>query len=872
VDRRWISVAPALALVVVIAVIDVALGSGVSIVPLLVIGPLLAATMTGPRRASLVGVLAVALAVALAIGNDAFPDRRFFVGVGTVAIGAVLGPVIAATRQRERAARRMAERDRARATLLARAGRLFETGDDPLMRLDDLAALAVPEMAGLCVIDLIGPDGLLRAAGTASSATGWAEQLTSSRTAHPIPPTGKHPAAVVARSSMPLLLRGITDRELVDWATSDEHLALMRALGYRSLVSVPLSARGTTVGTLSMVRFGDTDSFGPADLETAGDLARRAGLAIDHARLGRELGETEAELRTVLGALAEAVTVQGPDGGIVYANAAAARLLGFDSVAEMLDTPAGTMRDAWDVHDEAGHEVASEALPGRRALAGEAAPELLLQITHRETGERRWRLIKASPILDTSGRPRLAVNVIEDVTDLRRREFTQAFLARASKLLTASLDATETLENLAWSAVPELADWCAVDMPDDRGVLRRVATADRRPDRAQRDELVVGERRGERALRVGPPQVLRTGVSEFYPEVDEALLRQAARDDAQLARLREVGARSVLVVPMVGTAGVIGTITLGTIESRRRLTADDLALAEELGRRAGIAVEHSRIHGERSIIASTLQAALLPPRLPIVPGLTIAARFRAAGGGDTVGGDFYDLFALADDPTTWMVVMGDVTGKGPAAAAITSVARYAIRTAALYEHDPSRLLARLNHVLVHDDHGRRLCTAVCARVETGRPGGTAVTVACAGHPPPLLAGRDGGVRAFGEAGTLLGAFDDGHWTDTTMQLGEGDSLVLYTDGVTDTRGRTGRFGPDRLEQVVAGVAGRAADEVAEALDDALLRFQEGAQRDDVAVLVLQADGGGSGVASVTASGAGGVTDPAEDAGSSPAAA
>jgi serine phosphatase RsbU (regulator of sigma subunit) len=331
---------------------------------------------------------------------------------------------------------------------------------------------------------------------------------------------------------------------------------------------------------------------------------------------------------------------------------------------------------------------------------------------------------------------------------------------------------------------------------------------------------------------------MRTGVPEFYPQITDELLRSAAQDLHQLERLRRVGARSVLTVPMVAATGVIGTITLGTIESGRRLTVEDLALAEELGRRAGTAVEHARVHGERSETAATLQAALLPPRLPELPELAIAARFRAAGGGDTVGGDFYDLFPIAGEDRAWMVVMGDVTGKGAAAAAITSLARYAMRTAALYERDPSRVLQRLNHVLVHDDDRRRLCTAVCARVEP-RPGGTAVTIACAGHPPPLRTHRDGRVEAIGEPGTLLGAFEHGHWTDTAVELAPQESVVLYTDGVTDTRGAHSRFGIERLMDVVAAAAGRGADEVASALDDALLGFQEGPQRDDVALLVLQ---------------------------------
>jgi serine phosphatase RsbU (regulator of sigma subunit)/PAS domain-containing protein len=831
-------IVPALGLTLAIVAADTTLGESIILVPLLVLGPLLAAATTGPRGAAAIGSVAVAASLALGAENDLFGSARHLVAVSTVLVGAVLSTIVARSRDREHAARLATERGRLRADLLARAGELFETGTDPLGRLDAVSALPVPELADLCVIDLVGPDGVLRSAAVTSTVANAADEVRAMRYAHPVPPGSDHPVARVARTGDSLLLRRIRPDDRAIWATSPEHLELIRRLDYRSAVVVPLSARGRTVGTLAMIRLGRGLPFDDGDLRAAEDLARRAGLAIDHARLGTELGETESELHIVLEALTEAVTVQDRSGRIVYANAAAARLNGSPTVRAMLDTPIGDVMAEWDVRDEHGAPIPLERFPGRQALAGVEPAPLLMQLTHRETGEHRWRIAKATPVPGSDGAPRLAVNVVEDVTEQRRREFSMAFLARASKLLTASLDPAETLEKVAWAAVPELADWCAVDMPDERGRLRRVATADRSPERTRITSLVVRERSGDRTLPVGPPEVMRTGTSQFYPEITDDVLRAAARDMHQLEQLRAVGARSVLVVPMVAAAGVIGTITLGSIESGRRLTHEDLLLAEELGRRAGIAVEHSRVHGERSEVAATLQAALLPPRLPVVPELTLAARFRAAGGGNSVGGDFYDLFPLEGEPAAWMVVMGDVTGKGPAAAAITSLARYAMRTAALYERDPSRVLQRLNHVLVNDDHPRRLCTAVCARVEAA-PGRATVTVACAGHPPPLLTNGEGRVDAVGRPGTLLGAFEDGHWSDTTVELGPRDTLLLYTDGVTDTRGPDGRFGVERLEQVVAEAAGRDPDHLASVLDDALLRFQDGAQRDDVAVLALQ---------------------------------
>ena len=300
----------------------------------------------------------------------------------------------------------------------------------------------------------------------------------------------------------------------------------------------------------------------------------------------------------------------------------------------------------------------------------------------------------------------------------------------------------------------------------------------------------------------------------------------------------------------------IGVMTLGTDVSARVLGPAELELAQEVAVRAGVAVENARVHGVRAHIATTLQRSLLPPRLPAVPGMTIAARFRAAGEASEVGGDFYDLFAVDG---AWMVVIGDVTGKGPEAASITSLARYTMRTAAVYEESASGVLERLNAALVVDPDRRQICTVVAARIVSAPDGSVVVTVACGGHPAPfrLHGGRAEPVAA---AGPLLGAFETGRWPETAVRLGPGESLVLYTDGVTDTRGPAGRFGDDRLAGVLAGATDLDPDEIANRVDAALLAFEDGPQRDDVALLVIQA----TGVPASAAVRAGGSARPAAD--------
>jgi serine phosphatase RsbU (regulator of sigma subunit) len=419
----------------------------------------------------------------------------------------------------------------------------------------------------------------------------------------------------------------------------------------------------------------------------------------------------------------------------------------------------------------------------------------------------------------------------------RSSDLQQRFLASASKALASSLEVDATLERAAAAMAPDLADWCCVEVPDERGRLRRraiAAPADRRAHvAALRDAL------GRHPAGGVPEAVLRDGRPRLAAQLDDAALREWATGEAGIATVRGAGLRSLLAVPLMVAGRVTGVMTMGTDESARTLGATELDLAREIGVRAGIAVENARLHAARTHIATTLQRSLLPPRLPAVPGITLAARFRAAGEASEVGGDFYDVFGVEG---AWMIVIGDVTGKGPEAASITSLARYTMRTAAAYEPSPGAVLRRLNAALVVDPDRRQICTVAAARVAPRSDGSADVAVACGGHPAPFRL-HDGSAEAVAAAGPLLGAFERGHWPEAAVRLAPGDSLVLYTDGVTDTRSRTERFGAERLAGVLAGATGLEPDEVANRVDEALVAFEDGPQRDDVALVILRASGG-----------------------------
>jgi serine phosphatase RsbU (regulator of sigma subunit) len=329
--------------------------------------------------------------------------------------------------------------------------------------------------------------------------------------------------------------------------------------------------------------------------------------------------------------------------------------------------------------------------------------------------------------------------------------------------------------------------------------------------------------------------VLRTGESELYPDIPQ-LQPQTEDERARAPIVRALGMRSALVVPLTARGRTLGALTLATDLSGRRFDEQDLALAEELARRCATAVDNARLFSERAYIARTLQQSLLPSELPDIPGIEAAARFRPIGQGNEVGGDFYDLFESGRDG--WTVVMGDVCGKGPDAAAVTALARYTLRAAAMREHMPSRSLGLLNEALLRQRADRRFCTVAYGLLEP-TAGGARFGFASGGHPLPLLLRDDGSVEAVGEPGTLLGVVPDPTFEDRSLSLSPGDALVFYTDGVIEGRGGQPVLDEESLAGLVATCRGSGADSIAARVEEAALSAQNGSPRDDIAVLVLR---------------------------------
>ncbi|HEX5780396.1 MAG TPA: SpoIIE family protein phosphatase [Solirubrobacteraceae bacterium] len=703
-----------------------------------------------------------------------------------------------------------------------------------------VARLAVPEYADWCFVELLMPDGRIDRVVIEHADPSKREFIEEYDRRYPLDPDAPMGSPNVIRTGEPELMSDIPDEFWAAVAQDPEQERLMREVGIVSALVVPMRVRGTTIGDIALAYSVSGRRYTEDDLPRAQDLADRCALAIDNARLHTEARRSRDDLEAIVEGVADAVTAQSPDGRLVYANDAAVRLLGYASAAELLAAPLPEIRDRFEMLDDDGAGIPYEQLPGRRALAGERPPPLTVRYRQYGTGEDRWSRVQSTPVFDEAGSVRLAINVIEDITDIKRAEQGHRFLSRASHELARSLEYSETLRAVARLAVPAVADWCAVDvLVGDE--LQRVAVEHVDPARVSLAREVQERYPPDPASETGAYGVMRRGRAELYRDIPDELLVQAAVDEHHLELLRSVGLRSAIVAPMTLRDRVLGVVSFIAAESERRFDEHDLALAEDLALRAAAAVENARLFETASSIAHTLQTSLLPPVLPELPGMELAAAYRPAGQGYEVGGDFYDVFSTAEDQ--WYLVIGDVCGKGAEAAAVTALARYTIRAAAVQRSSPAVILRWLSDAMIQQSGGTgRFCTIACAHLDLARAPAQ-VTVACGGHPLPLLVRADRSSEEVGAPGTLLGMVPEPDLQDRTAELRRGDTLVLYTDGLTEAGAPERVWSPDELAAAAREAAGGPAAATVDGLVDATIGGLPRV-RDDVAVLALRASPNG----------------------------
>jgi serine phosphatase RsbU (regulator of sigma subunit) len=589
-------------------------------------------------------------------------------------------------------------------SLLIEAGVVMASSLDVATTMGQVAQLTVPRLADLCVIDLRDEDGSIRDVAVACADEELAHELERLRASYPLDPQGEHPVARVIQSGDPVLLPEMSSALLSSFAQGSKHAEFMIEHGYSSAVVAPLQARERTLGALSVLRLGGGRPYGKEDQGLVLELARRAALAIDNARL---------------------------------------------------------------------------------------------------------------------------------FSELHRVQIAESFMAEASRVLASSMDYGETLKRVTQLVVPQIADWCAIDLVSEQGEIERVAAHHADPARLALAERLDRDYRPTLDEPLGVPEVIRTGEARIFTDIKPEALAGYARDSRHLELLSAVGATAVIIVPMIGAAGTIGAITLVSSESAHKLSPADLALAERLARRAGTAVENARLYTERSRIAHTLQQALLPESLPTVPGAEIEARYYAAGELNEVGGDFYDV--LEHGTERWLLMIGDVCGKGPRAAGVTALARHTLRAAAISGQTPPEMLGTLHRALRRQPPGADLCTVCLVTMErTAERARLEVTLA--GHPPPLLISPDGQAHPIGQTGTLLGVLDSIEFTETGAELRPGETLLLYTDGVPEAGRADSRLGEDGLIELCRKAPALSLGELLERIERAALEHAEEGLGDDLALL------------------------------------
>lgn len=813
-------------LLVACCVLSIALGQDIRLISILVVPPLVAGLSTTPRLTALVAALS--LAAAIALGSTEVTElfsTAHSLRVAVVAMACALAIQTAVLRERDlRTRRRLVLINASRDQLESASG--VEEALSSLCR-----AVIAADFAEFAILDLQLPDGEhVRIVERGEAA----EHLRINPRDKPTAATESYQQEVLRGG--PLLLRESPDA-LIDGLFTGEDLAHLK--------HVHMIIKPVTVGELRAVYFlvcpDPQPAWGEAEITQIASLARAAAQRARSDQLIDRITHAQQELRTsrdevsaIVGGIASGIIAQQPDGEIVYANDVAARMLDWEDAESMIGANFSDVLGRIILRNEDGEPSDASRVPSRRALRGEDNPTELFRYIIKSTGEELWMFVRSSAIFDATGEPTLAIAVIEDNTARKRNELSNNFLSDASKLLSESLDFDSAVAAIARAAVPAMADWCTIELAQPGGKIETIAVAHGDPSleatvRKFRADFPVSE-----SDDFGPAKAIHTGSADLYETMDMERAREIYDDDARAEAVRDLLPRTSMVAPISVHGRPIGSIMLAMARPGARYTQFDLETAIELGRRAGITLDNARLHTERMRMLSSLQKSLIPAELPELDGMKLSATFRPAERDAEVGGDFYDAFTLSDGSSA--LVIGDVCGKGPEAAALTALARYTIRAAAMDETDPQAILERLNGALLEQVTDGRFVTVSMTRISRGEDGLTMESVS-AGHPLPLVTGS-GPPRPIGEPGTLLGVVPDPDLPMVRDVLLPSESLVLYTDGLS-----AGQTTDDTLYalELLGSISMNGAADGAQQINLAAIARQSEPNRDDVAILVARAD-------------------------------
>ena len=401
----------------------------------------------------------------------------------------------------------------------------------------------------------------------------------------------------------------IIDAEIVDDLRNETRFRDTKMLTDHGVISgmgVVIPGRDTPFGVLS-VHTRRHHIFIPQDTRFIKAIASLLASAIQRFAVEEDLRRSRNEIKVILEGVSEGVTVQDITGKLIFANQAAAEFMGYPSPEAVVAAPMAELQKRFQMLSEDGSPLPLEKLPGRQVLQGVPRASARIRLRTEDTGEERWSVVDATPVLDLDGNVIQAVNIFRDISDLILSEQSQRFLAQAGEILASSIDYQTTLVNIAQLAVTNLADWCSVVLLDESQQAFQLTVAHRDPAKLAMAEALQQRYPPDFTADHGVGRVLRTGKPEFIPVINDELLVQAARDEEHLRAIREIGMRSVIIVPLRVRDRVLGAISLVWADSGRRYTERDVMLTNELARRAAMSVENARLYQETQRDNTTLE-------------------------------------------------------------------------------------------------------------------------------------------------------------------------------------------------------------------------------------------------------------------------
>ena len=662
-----------------------------------------------------------------------------------------------------------------------------------------MSRLLTVEFGSFCFYDALNEEGrLVRRAAVHRDPT-WQERFDLAPRDQPPWRISRLPSRVID-TGIGHLWRRIDDAWFANAALDADHAAWLRSLHIRSSLAVPLIARGRRHGVLVVARVDDEPLFSDDDFATVQELGRRAGNALENARLYALAREGEQRVAAIADAVPQIVWTAAADGTIDWFNRRWFEYTG--------QTTALTKSSGWQL---AHHPRELAELTRRwRAAIAQGQPFELTSRLRGSDGAYRWFLTRVVPQLDETERPTRWYGSMTNVDAERRATLQLAYFAELGERLTALPTLSATLDAVVESLVPNFADWATVELRNEG----RVAVASAR----HRDDRPLGTRARDRTVIAAAAEAMANA---------KPVVAYGTGGDAGAW-----GFSSAVAVPLVVDDDVRGVLTLAMVEDAGAFSDSDLPFVQEIARRIAPALAKAEIYERERRIAQTFQSAVLPRRLPFLAGLRFDALYEPGAADSLVGGDWFDAFRLPDGRV--VITIGDVQGSGLAAATAMAEARQGIRGAAAINPDPAILLDAADRILT-DSIDDRFATAWVGIVD---PIDFSLRYSSAGHPPPLLRGPDGLIRTLDGNDLPLGlAGPLSRRRETYATTVQRESvLLLYTDGLIESS-RDALRDEAILAAALAETVGARLPPTAQELRDAVLG--DDAAHDDVALLLVE---------------------------------